>query len=81
MDFCKLYEFKTCPILFDGFVFPDSVEEMLAIADGKSVLADVWREGIVFRRKSDFRISFKSKSPEYELRKGMSKVYPGKPVK
>lgn len=81
MDFCKLYDFKTCPILYDDFAFPSTVDEMLALADGKSALAEVWREGIVFRRKEDYRVSFKDKSQEYELRKNMSKEYPGKPVK
>ena len=53
-----------------------TVDELLAMADGKSVLSDTLREGIVFRPETeevDFeigRLSFKAVSPRYLLKHG-----------
>lgn len=58
------------PILNERFILPDTVEELLTIATGKSSInPNVLREGIVFRAE-DGVLSFKAVSPEYlELRK------------
>lgn len=81
IDFTKLHKFETCPILNTHYKLPTTIQELLASADGESVLAKVWREGVVLRRRDNCKVSFKNKSPEYELRKNSSKEYPGKPIK
>ncbi|MBR3741703.1 MAG: hypothetical protein IKN04_14825 [Clostridia bacterium] len=54
------------PIIATDYVLPDSVEEVLQYATGKSVLADTLREGIVFRSQDGSR-SFKAVSNEFLL--------------
>jgi len=81
LDFCSYYNFEHCPITEHSFKLLPTIQEMLAFADGVSKLASVWREGVVSRRKDNCAISFKNKSPEYELRKNGSLEYPGKPLK
>lgn len=66
IEFCKTYGFNTVPILSDNFVLPETVQEILAHSNGKSVFGEnVLREGVVIRKKNDVRISFKARSPEY----------------
>ena len=67
-----------CPIIDENYKLPETVQEILTYSNGKSMMAEVWREGLVFELKNNPMISFKAKSPEYELRKGGSKEYPGK---
>ena len=58
------------PVVDENFILPDTVEELLVYATGKSkVNPDVLREGIVFRGK-DGVLSFKAVSPEYLIQKG-----------
>lgn len=59
--------YKTVPILEDTFTLPETVEELLLLADGKSVLADVHREGFVVRSHSR-KISFKVISNNFLLK-------------
>ena len=64
---CENKGMNFVPILATGYVLPDTVDEVLAYADGKSVLADTMREGIVFR-STDGKLSFKAVSPEFLLK-------------
>ena len=59
------------PILDTDFVLPDTVEELLTIATGKSSINPTClREGIVFRGK-DGQLSFKAVSPDYLEKHGL----------
>ena len=59
---------QTVPILDMGFTLPDTIEELIEMADGKSVLnKDKWREGIVIR-SHDNEISFKVISNKFLLK-------------
>lgn len=55
------------PILDEHFILPDTVEELLEIATGKSVIDGEMREGIVFRSQDGTR-SFKAVSNEFLLK-------------
>lgn len=55
------------PILNEHYVLPDSIDEVLDYATGKSVLADILREGIVCR-SADGKQSWKAVSPEFLLK-------------
>jgi len=56
---CDYFDFETVPVLDRDFQLPDTIEELIEIADGKSVLnKDRWREGIVIR-SYDRNVSFK----------------------
>jgi len=57
---------KHTPILDDMFVLNDGIEELLTLAEGKSRIADVEREGIVFKQ-TEGGMSFKSISNKYLL--------------
>lgn len=63
---CEQHGFKFVPILDEHVILPDTVDEVLAYATDKSQLADILREGIVFRTP-DGKQSFKAVSPEYLL--------------
>lgn len=54
------------PILDEHFKLPKTVDEMVAYADGRSVIADTIREGVVVR-SSDGKQSFKAVSNQYLL--------------
>ena len=55
------------PILDNHFILPDTVEELLEMADGESVLDNKLREGIVFR-SYDAKQSFKAVSNKFLLK-------------
>lgn len=55
------------PILDEHFIMPDTVEELLTIATGKSVIDGGMREGLVFRSQDGLR-SFKAVSNEFLLK-------------
>lgn len=56
------------PIVNPNFILPDTVDELLLIANGKSLInKDLLREGLVFR-SLDGKISFKAVSPEYLMK-------------
>ena len=63
---CENKGFNFVPIIATGYILPDTVDEILAYADGQSVLADTMREGIVFR-SMDGKQSFKAVSSEFLL--------------
>lgn len=54
------------PILDTHYLLPNTVDEMVAYADGKSTIADCIREGVVVR-STDGKQSFKAVSNEYLL--------------
>ena len=55
------------PIVDEHFVLPDTVDELLNIATGKSVVDGGMREGLVFRTE-DGKDSFKAVSNEFLLK-------------
>ena len=55
------------PIVDEHFVLPDTVDELLNIATGKSVVDGGMREGLVFRSPDGSR-SFKAVSNEFLLK-------------
>lgn len=64
---CENKGFNFVPIIDTKYVLPDTVDEILAYADGQSVLADTMREGIVFR-SADGKQSFKAVSNAFLLK-------------
>jgi len=73
IEFSKKYEIETVPIVDDNFVLPETVQELLKYSNGYDELipgVKVMREGVVIRRREDYSISFKVKSPEYAILHG-----------
>ena len=66
-EIMKEFGIPWVPILDEHFVLPDTVEELLAIATGKSVVDGGMREGIVFRSQDGTK-SFKAVSNEFLLK-------------
>lgn len=64
---CENKGLNFVPIISEHYVLPDSVDEVLDYATGPSALADILREGIVFR-SADGKQSFKAVSPEFLLK-------------
>ena len=64
---CEQHGLNFVPIVEFGYILPDTVDEILAYADGKSQLADTLREGIVFR-SMDGKQSFKAVSNKFLLK-------------
>ena len=62
----RSYGLEWVPILDDYFILPDTVDELLTTATGKSVIDGKPREGIVFRSPDGSR-SFKAVSNEFLL--------------
>ena len=65
-DIVRPYGIKWVPILETLFVLPDTVDELLAMATGKSVIDGKSREGIVFRSYDGVK-SFKAVSNDFLL--------------
>jgi len=65
-DIVRSYELEWVPILDDHFILPDTVDELLTTATGKSVIDGKPREGIVFRYPDGSK-SFKAVSNEFLL--------------
>jgi RNA ligase (TIGR02306 family) len=68
-------DLDTVPILETDFELPETYEELIAYADGRSALADTAREGIVFVAKNPSysdsgRLSFKVISNKFLLKHG-----------
>ena len=61
------YYIPSVPIIDEHFVLPDTVDELLDYATGKSVIDGKMREGIVFRYKDGSK-SFKAVSNEFLLK-------------
>jgi hypothetical protein len=67
IECCSELGLKTVPIIDRNVKLYDSVKDILSDADGKSVLYDVKREGVVWRSETDQTVGFKARSPEYLL--------------
>ena len=63
------YNIPCVPILDEHFKLPNSINEMIAYADGNSIIDGDYREGVVLRTASGIN-SFKAVSNEYLLKKG-----------
>ena len=61
------YNIPCVPIVDEHFVLPDTIEELLEIATGKSAVDGGMREGLVFR-SSDGSKSFKAVSNEFLMK-------------
>lgn len=61
------YGLKWVPLVVSDYRMPDTVEEVLTFATGKSAICNTLREGIVFRNY-DEDISFKAVSPEFLIK-------------
>lgn len=68
IDFCKKYGFKHVPVVFSRTKTPQTVDEIVELSKGKSVLNKVVnREGVVWR--DDHKtISFKVINPDFLLK-------------
>lgn len=55
-----------CPLITTKYVLPDTVNELLDYATGRSVLKDTLREGFVFRNEKG--MSFKAVSPDFLIK-------------
>lgn len=64
---CLTYGVPWVPIVDDAFVMPDTVDELLAIATGESVVDGGMREGLVFRSDDGVK-SFKAVSNEFLMK-------------
>ena len=67
MKFMKKHGINWVPILDENFILPDTLEEMLAYADGESVCDYGMREGVVLRSQDGTK-SFKAVSNTYLLK-------------
>ena len=64
---CREHKLKHVPIIETNFTLPDTVDEVLEMAHGKSVLYNTLREGLVFR-SADGKHSFKAVDPKWLLK-------------
>jgi RNA ligase (TIGR02306 family) len=67
IEFCKDMELQTVPIINSSWKFQGTMEDIISMADGESMLCNRPREGIVFRLLEDSSISFKAISNSYLL--------------
>lgn len=68
--FCEKYGFQYVPVIDDRFRLPADVQELLVMSTAKTVYGNNLshlREGLVIRRRDDFSVSFKAKSPDYKI--------------
>lgn len=63
----KKYNIPTVPILYNDYILPDTVDELLSFATGESILDLKPREGLVFRSQDGVQ-SFKAVSNEYLIK-------------
>lgn len=66
-EIVKEYGIKWVPILDTSFVLLNTVDAMIAFADGQSTLADTLREGLVIRDHEN-TVSFKCISNQFLLK-------------
>jgi RNA ligase (TIGR02306 family) len=68
IEILKNFGLETVPVIDDSFSLPGSVDEILLMANGKSVLNPAAnREGLVFRAIAEKRFSFKAISNNFLL--------------
>lgn len=68
-DYVGTRDLDFVPILDKRYTLPDTVQEMLEYAHGKSKLCDTLREGVVIRSQDGTK-SFKAVDPEFLLKHG-----------
>lgn len=64
------FNLETVPVIYQNMVLPETIDELVKMAEGKSQLnKDTEREGLVFRTQDDIkpRISFKAISNKFLL--------------
>lgn len=66
-DLCEDWNLNYVPIYDDTFLLNHNVDQLLSLAEGKSALADVEREGLVFVSDFPTRVSFKCISNKFLL--------------
>jgi len=67
-EFCVKNNFKMVPVIAFTNGIPDTLEDCLKEADGKSVInEDVPREGLVYRSMNNQSVGFKARSREYAV--------------
>ena len=62
----EMFGLKFVPIINDHYILPDTVNEVLEYATGRSAIGDTLREGLVIR-SYDGSVSFKAVSPQFLL--------------
>lgn len=67
VEFCDKYALDMVPVIYTNRQMLETLDDMLSDCEGKSVLADVPREGFVWRSMADQNIGFKCKSRAYQL--------------
>lgn len=67
---CEDLQLSHVPPLDTAYVLSGNVDDLLKYAEGRSVLHDTEREGVVFKCNEDPSISFKAISNRYLLRHG-----------
>lgn len=67
-EFLAIYALPCVPIVAEHFILPNSIDEMVAYADGTSVVDGDYREGVVLRTYDGVN-SFKAVSNTYLLSK------------
>jgi RNA ligase (TIGR02306 family) len=67
LAFLEKYSLPSVPVVHYSRHLPDTVDELLELADGRSILHDTAREGIVLRSQ-DYSTSFKAVSNAYLVR-------------
>lgn len=65
---CKSFNLKYVPIINTEYKLPNNVQEILDYAEGKSILYNTEREGLVFVNDDQERISFKAISNKFLLK-------------
>lgn len=66
LKICKLFDLETVPTIFEEFTLPETIDELLEIANGKSKLnSNTKREGLVWVSNDRRRISFKTISNDF----------------
>jgi len=59
-NFCKTYNLTMVPIIYKAIAFPDSIEEIIKLSEGRSVInPKIEREGLVWRNYDNVKTSFK----------------------
>ncbi|MCB1188843.1 MAG: RNA ligase (ATP) [Leptospiraceae bacterium] len=69
IEFCETNKLQTVPIVNKSWAFQGSMDDIIAMADGESLVnKNTKREGLVFRALDETQISFKSLSNKYLLK-------------
>ena len=66
-EICENNGLKFVPIIETNYILPDTVNEILSYAHGKSKIGDTTREGLVFRSLDGIK-SFKAVDPRFLLK-------------